>query len=109
MRIRRYYGFDCDSVMGFNNGSYIDDEPIKVDNHDEAFELCKQALAERWDLSQFSDDDIENLDDAGIQLITGYFNEHGELTRKEYLAIDDPDGTKTHYSYVFVNFEIVEE
>ena len=108
MKIRRYYGYDCDSVMGFNNGRYIDDEPIEVKDLDDAHAKIHETLAELWDLNLFEESEFTH-DVHSIELTTGYFNEHGELTRKEFLAIDDPDGTKTHYSYVFVNFEIVED
>lgn len=108
MKIRRYYGYDCESVMGFNNGSYVDDEPIEVKNEEIAFILCKDALAERWDLTKFTTEDLE-LQDDGIQLITGYYDDEGnEITRDKFLELNF-DEERGSYRYVFVNYEVYQE
>jgi len=109
VKIRRYYGYDCDSEQGFNNGYYVDDEPIEVDNHDEAFSLCRSALGERWDLSKFSEDDWEYHVDDTAQLITSYHDDEGnEITRDKFLELNS-DEERGGYRYVFVNYEVISE
>ena len=34
--IRPYYGHDCDSTMGFNNGNYITEITVKAEDEDQA-------------------------------------------------------------------------
>lgn len=99
MRIRRYYGHDCDSINGFNNGYYLDSTPIEVENIDQAYELCRQSLLELWGGSS----PLEEFD-QGFQLITVYSDREGNEINPE-----DYDSDLEHsYLYVFVNFEIEE-
>jgi len=96
MRIRRYCGHDCESVNGFNNGYYIDDDYIEVKDIDDAFEKCKEYLETRWDTNE---SDIEEWDN-GYQLITSYNDNDGNDIKP-----DDYDSDKHEYSYVFVTYE----
>ena len=82
--IRRYYGYDADTIQGFNNGYYIDDEYIEVKDLDEAFALCEEELRSRYEVSELTTD-LQDLDN-GVELITD------DLGRGEY-------------RYVFVTFE----
>ena len=106
MKIVRYIGDDCDSINGFNNGGYIDGNPITVKDDTRALRLCKKALHQRWD---FKDSELEhyNTDPDGYQLIIGYYDENGnELTPEEY---DERDNPNDSYRYVYCSYEVVEE
>jgi hypothetical protein len=100
-KIRRYYGSDCNSVDGFNNGYYIDDDCIETSD---PMKSCMEALVDLWTLNNDPDDltELEN----GYEFIIGYFDKNGkELTRKQYLARDRESDS---YRYVYVTFEEVE-
>lgn len=106
MKIRRYLGYDADSVNGFNNGRYVDSEPIEVKDHSEAEELCAEALEEYTGMPR-STFDYTNAEMPEVKFISGYYNEHGdELTVSEFQELSDD---KCHYRYVFVNAEVIEE
>jgi hypothetical protein len=101
MKIRRYYGHDCDSVMGFNNGYYIDDKPLKVKGHSEAMKACLDALIEYWTISN---DDLFELDN-GYEFIIAYYDPDGnEITRDQFL--DNNDNEEYSYRYVYVTYEL---
>lgn len=109
IKIRRYYGYDADSFNGFNNGHYIDAEPIEAIDESHAMLLCREALAERWDLSRFTTEDLE-VDDASYILTVSYNDGRGkELTRDEFRNLDDDASSNAGYRYVFVNYEVSNE
>ena len=103
LKIRRYYGHDCDSVHGFNNGYYIDDEFTEVSSIDRAFDACESVIKERYNLEGLSLREI----DRGYELITGYYDTDGnELTEQQFTELDDDD--EAFYNYVYVTFEILD-
>ena len=99
MKIRRYYGHDCDSAMGFNNGHYIDDDWIEVKNTDEAMQACKDFLAEHWRIKDYPDQLIEV--DQGYEFQTGFYDHDGNDIKPD--DFDDYKGH--HYRYVYVTYE----
>lgn len=107
IKIRRYYGYDCDSEIGFNNGQYIDEpKGIEVDDIDTAYEKCLETLAYYWtwhesELHEFGDDTH-----GGYEVVTGYYHDGKELDCFEWLNLDSDD---KHYSYVFVAFDVIDE
>jgi hypothetical protein len=104
VKIRRYYGHDCDSVSGFNDGYYLDDEFVEVKNHAEAERLCKEALAERW---ACKDKDLEDIDGTCFQLTTGYYDNDGnDLTRDAWIEANEDKETGC-YRYVYVSYEVI--
>lgn len=106
MRVRRYYGHDCDSVNGFNDGGYIDRDFVEVASVEEAEELCKSFLKQQYG------DDIEITEmDSGdaFQVITGHYDANGnDLTKSQYdqLLMDDKD---VSYRYVYVGYYFDDE
>lgn len=111
MKIRRYYGHDCDSMQGFNNGYYIDEDFIKVKDIEDAYKMCKDYLKEYWNLGKFENDEIteEGDDEQGIvKLITGYFESElgNEISYEEYMKRVIDDEASVHYRYVYVAFSI---
>ena len=102
MKIRRYFGFDCDSTSGFNNGCYIDQSPIEVVSEDHAMELCLEFLGSDFDLREVSPEESDN----GYTLITGYYDDEGNtLTESEFLELNENTDSGA-WRYVFVNFEV---
>jgi len=93
---RLYHGFDCNSVTGFNNGTYLSGE---YDNEDEAREAAKQHLSPyvgEWD----------NTDPDAYTVTTGFYDEVGnELSEEEY----DSDNPNHSYSYQYVSVEPIYE
>jgi hypothetical protein len=101
MKIRRYYGFDCDSVMGFNNGSYVDDEFIEVASHEEAMQLCLEALKECWNIDKASLEEQDN----GYEFTTGYYDNDGnDISREEFLERNENEEYGS-WRYVYVTYE----
>lgn len=84
--IRRYYGYDADTVNGFNNGRYIDDEYIEVKDLGEAFKKCEEFLRSQYTIPD-STTDLQDLDN-GVEF-----------------TLQKLDGTEDDYRYVFVTFE----
>lgn len=69
--IRRYYGHDCNSVDGFNNGYYFDDE-FRISK--DPLKDCLSLLKNLWDIRDKKD--LTELDN-GYELITGYSDKDG--------------------------------
>lgn len=111
IKIRRYCGYDCDSINGFNNGYYVDDEPIEAADEADAMRLCLEAMAERWNTRNADNtrsEDFEELDN-GYQLITGYYDNDGNpFTRAQFIDANENEETGS-YSYVYVTYEVVND
>lgn len=109
MKIRRYYGHDCNSNMGFNDGYYVDSEPIEVKDETEAMEACLKALS---GLRGIPLEDLKagvpglSEDDDGYTLITMYSDDEGNsITAEQYAALNENEEAGG-YLYVFVNYQI---
>lgn len=115
MKIRRYLGYDCDSVDGFNNGHYVDDEPIEAKDYADAERLCREVLTEYlgYPVDEDNSIDISHGDGPCIEVITGHYNSElgTKLTEEEVNALDgcEYDEGKVHYRYVYVSAEQSEE
>ena len=110
LKIRRYYGYDCNSIQGFNDGRYIDADFVEVPSLDAAFEACKTALRDAVGVSYECGNTIPLVKtENGFEAVTGYYDTRGNpLTHGEYLDLCDDDDTAGSYRYQYVNFEIVE-
>jgi hypothetical protein len=42
--VRPYFGYDCDSEMGFNNGCYLNEITVKADNEHAAIEQAMNHI-----------------------------------------------------------------
>lgn len=103
MKIRLYYGYDCDSVNGFNNGYYLHDYSIEVKDIDEAFKQCEYAIKELWG----GKSELEELDN-GFELITGYYDNEGtELTEEQFQELNENEESGS-WSYVYVTYEEID-
>ena len=110
MKIRRYYGFDCDSVNGFNNGYYIDSNPIEVKDYKEAHKKCVEIILENWKCSKKDISDDNSSDYPIVELITGFFNDNGSnISESEYEELTERDEFAASYSYVYVSAIIIED
>lgn len=106
MKIRRYYGYDCDSNQGFNNGHYIDEDPIECIDFDDATRLCIQALRKRGHHGPYQ---VDDSDHPSVECITGYFYDGNEIAKNAYDALGDSEReNKAGYSYVYISADIEE-
>lgn len=103
MKIRRYFGHDCDSVNGFNNGYYIDDDYIEVNSDNVIYQLCISVLRERYDFKAKDINDIGS-DTLCLELITGWYDEKGNALNE--LEFSERDNETDSYSYVYVSAEL---
>lgn len=104
MKIRRYYGYDCDSVCGFNNGRYVDSDFIEVRDEKHLETLCVGFLNEVSDNSL----PIEESSDFTFTRITGYFDQDGnEINEEKYQELLDED-RDVSYRYIYVSAETSE-
>lgn len=114
MKIRRYLGYDCDSIDGFNNGRYVDDETIEAKDYADAERLCREALSEflGFKVTKDNSEDIGHGDGPCIEVVTGHFDSKTgeELTQKHIDALDgeEYDNGLVHYRYVYVSAEFEE-
>jgi hypothetical protein len=91
--------------MGFNNGYYIDDDPIEVKDLDEAYALCETWLCEKWGVTSKDLTEIEE----GFQYITGYNDNDGNEMTQESWSEANENKEVGGYRYVYVTFEMKEE
>ena len=80
--IRPYYGHDCNSVDGFNDGHYLNEVEVDADSEDAAIEQC--IAKQKTELGA-----VEYLDHIGdfdtVAWITDYIDEVDEDGNREYL------------------------
>lgn len=81
--IRPYYGHDCSSVDGFNNGCYLDEIEVEAASEDDAIEQC--IFKQMESLPK----DTEYLDHIGdfdtVAWITDYCEVVADDDNREYL------------------------
>lgn len=107
LKFRRYLGHDCSSWDGFNDGHYIDAEPIQAANYEEAERLCIEALKARYSFEEY--EDVSHGDGPCIEVITGYYDKSGnQITQQQWDECDDTDAAGYGYRYVFVSAEQTE-
>lgn len=100
--IRPYFGHDCNSWDGFNNGHYLDEIEVNASNEYEAIELA---------MSQF---EKENANVSKWEK-NGFFGENTfyiEFSHTEGNGNDiDPNDIDDNscYLYQYISFECIEE
>lgn len=101
-KYRFYYGYDCDSVNGFNNGYYLEDID-RLMTEEEAFNHCKACLKSLWGKAS----PLEEWEN-GYQLITGFYDIEGnDISESQFEELCDDDAAS--YSYVYVTYEVTNE
>jgi hypothetical protein len=101
MKFRLYYGFDCDSVNGFNNGYYLDD--IKAKSLGHAYMVARKKLEELSGLNPELFEEIEN----GFEVVTGYYDDAGnEILEDQFHALNENEESGS-WRYVYVTIEEV--
>lgn len=100
MKYRLYYGHDCNSVDGFNNGHYLSlDSDILTE--EEGYDRCKQFL-----ISMHGDSaDIEEIE-GGFEVITGYYDADGNSITSDAFLEDSDDNFSYSYEYVTLHLEV---
>ena len=96
--IRPYFGHDCNSVDGFNNGCYLDEVEVTANSEDDAIEQC--IAKQKASLGA-----VEYLDHIGdfdtVAWITDYC---------DGVAADDhnnDDDANREYLYEYIDFSDV--
>lgn len=111
--VRPYFGHDCNSWDGFNNGHYLDDITVSADSPEDAIE---QAM------KQFIHDPIASeIIDKPKAEIDGHFGEStiyweycytdgegNEITEAEFQDLNE-DAEVGGYLYQYIDFNNVEE
>ena len=91
-KYRLYHGWDCNSMTGFDNGSYLEDAGIFHDE-DEARQFVEEffILKGQWD----------NCDPDAYHVITGYYDKHGNRIEEEEFDVE----LDHSYSYEYISVE----
>ena len=93
--IRPYYGYDCNSVDGFNNGCYLDEIEVTANSEDDAIEQCitlqKESLPKETEYLDFGDFNT-------VSWVTDYCDGATDDTN-----IDDDDDN-CEYLYKYIDF-----
>lgn len=93
--VRPYFGSDCDSENGFNNGYYLDDIEVMANNETTAIEKAMSQYIKNNDI------DLEKVE------INGYFGDN--TIYHEYAHKENTETNESSYLYQYVDFnEIVE-
>lgn len=103
--IRPYYGYDCNSEMGFNNGNYLDSIEIMAWNEQEAIE---KAIA--WYVENTYPDGLPEciqrdsfFGDNTLYEEFSYNDKDGkEISQAEYQALDESE--QGGYLYKYIDF-----
>lgn len=105
-KVRPYHGHDCDSVNGFNNGSFLNTIIVRAENEDEAIDKAIQNLIERWSI----DMNKWELNPSHMSDNTLYYEY--PITDEEGNEVDQAsaefefDEDKHFYRYEYITFEI---
>ncbi len=105
--VRPYYGHDCDSEMGFNNGAYLD--PIEVEADDEdtaAAKAMDNYIAETYPNGVPDDVELDgHTGDWTIYRAHSYVDNAGaDITAEQYNDLDDDKRDGAGYLYEFLDF-----
>ena len=90
--IKPYYGHDCNSVDGFNDGYYLDEVEVQAIDEDAAIEQCiaKQKVALPKDTEYL------DFDENSVTWITDYCDAVTEDDNSD----DDDDHREYLYKYI---------
>jgi len=112
--VRPYFGHDCNSYDGFNNGYYL--EPIEVVAKDEDQAVVRAMAVYRRTIGNYEllkekkshdTDFFNNGDQSGFYVETCFSDDDGnELTEEEWLSQNENDEVGS-YSYQYVSFDEV--
>ena len=104
IKYRLYYGHDCNSVDGFNDGYYID-EDTHTDTIEEACNRAKIELKKRYG-SHINIEEQDGGESSSFQLITGYYDNDGnDLTKEAFTELNENEEAGS-YLYVYISIEI---
>lgn len=105
-QVRPYFGHDCDSVSGWNNGYYLDEIYVKADSPEEASEKAMEEYCKEYNIPLDKDDN--EMGDFMISNIKSYSDPDGnEITKEEFEEAyeNDPDRHEDYgYTYEYIDF-----
>lgn len=103
--VRPYYGYDCNSWNGFNNGYYLDEIEVIAENEEAASEQAMSDFIKKNSKIAVKDDNsLDHLGDYTKAWITSYSNGEGEITRTEYEELTENDSDLGGYCYQYIDF-----
>lgn len=109
--VRPYFGHDCNSWDGFNNGHYLDAIQVTADSPEEASCLAEDLFrAENPRLVLRESEDSSDLFHDGLDWVNAYVDSDGNyITYEQWMELNDGDAEVGGYTYQFVNFYDVTE
>lgn len=106
--VRPYFGHDCNSDSGFNNGYYLDDITVVAASEEDAIGRAMQAYITDHPLT--TDQEVDgHFGDGTIYWITCYNDGNGnEISEQAYNDLMDTDPDEGGYLYQYIDFNNVE-
>ncbi len=100
--VRPYYGHDCNSQDGFNNGYYLDEIEVQAENEYEAIEIAQREFCKENEIN------FDSLNSIPADRGAWHFDYMGEeyLYREFDHQGEDDDQT---YLYQYIDFTDVTE
>ena len=114
--IRPYFGHDCNSHDGFNNGCYLDDILIEAEDEYAAVKLARLQLLDQFTLPEFDSEDEDQAcigsggDTYILSWITDYSYNGESISKDEYEALleNEFESDNLGYLYQYIDFQIEE-
>ncbi len=102
--IRPYYGHDCDSTSGFNNGHYLDEIEIDARDEGDAIERAIEIfLSENTSAGNMSRDSYMGGDHLYLEY--AYSDSDGsDITRERYIELNESGDDVGGYLYQYISF-----
>lgn len=101
--VRPYYGYDCNSRDGFNNGHYLDELYIDAESEEDAIDKAMTAF-KLEDRGILVTDDPEDLGDTCLAWITCYVDDDGnDVPKTEWENLNE-SAEVGGYLYQYIDF-----
>lgn len=114
--VRPYFGHDCDSESGFNNGHYMDEIEVSVSDESDAMDKAMELVKAEFltDPSEWSNESHMGEDVLYSEFGHAWFDSEGnEYSSEDDLPLDpdteEPIEAEYHYRYQYIDFSDVKE
>jgi hypothetical protein len=106
--VRPYFGHDCNSWDGFNNGYYLEEMTVKADSEQDAIDKAMHLAIERGLAPMEACADT--LGDATLYWETCYSDGEGnEVSKEQWLELNEDDSEVGGYLYQYLDFSDVQQ
>lgn len=110
--VRPYFGHDCNSFDGFNNGNYLDPIEVRADSPEQAtvraMALYRNADADRRCYFR-SIDNIYEFGDSSFYFEGPYFDDNSnEISFDQFCDLNENGDDRGGYLYQYIDFGDVE-